>query len=570
MREQSSSLSATLRIGFLWRLIAIIHITAFVAQAQDSTRIIQGRIVSADKAIPVAYASVAVNDSPHGSAADPQGYFQLKIAPTPGPSNVVLKISCIGFKTFVIENPPSFLLVRLEPAVVELDEVTVLANHPRKILEKAFASIKKNYNTKPFLYRHFYRHYCIEDSVYGRLIEAAVEQYKTKGYKIQQGVPGQKEELRVTQLRRSFDNTRIKDTHRPFALYAVLGSDPVSYQTKASFGSFNIVRPFEVSVLRKSAKLYDLALDGRTYFDGEEVFKIRYKLKKDSIKLPSGAPFRYSQDGVLYITTKGYAMVRSEFNQETSAERTTSVTIYRKYNGKYYHQYSRKEGYTFNTEEKFGHTYVVELMTGETKLNNFPKFKGDEPGRDELAAIEYNADFWNNYNALTAIPLRPSILKDLQTLQPLNEQYMEFNTIERSRYVSAKQGELKFFEMLNKQRGHPVYVALWSSKCGPCVNELMSAKELATRYGSKLSFVFVSIDESHQGWNTVLDSFELRTSGIRNYRVGADADLLKIFEVRQIPHYVLIDRDGNFVDLNAKHPTNPELAADLEQVLIGR
>jgi hypothetical protein len=46
--------------------------------------------------------------------------------------------------------------------------------------------------------------------------------------------------------------------------------------------------------------------------------------------------------------------------------------------------------------------------------------------------------------------------------------------------------------------------------------------------------------------------------------------LLKIFELRQIPHYVLIDRDGNFVDLNAKHPTNPELIADLEQLLIER
>jgi hypothetical protein len=554
----------------LWRLIAIILVTAFVAQAQDGVRIIQGRVVSADKGTPIAYASVSVNDSPLGSAADTQGYFQLKVSSTPGPTPVVIKISCIGFKTFIIQDPPSFLLVKLEPAVVELDEVTVLAHQPRKILEKAFASIKENYNTKPFLYRHFYRHYCIEDSVYGRLIEAAVEQYKTKGYKIQQEVPGQKEEVRVTQLRRSFDNTRIKDTHRPFGLYAVLGSDPVSYQTKASFGSFNIIRPFEVSVLRKSAKLYDLALDGRTYFDGEEVFKLRYKLKKDSIKLPSGAPFKYSQDGVLYITTKSHAIVRSEFNQETSAERTTSVTIYRKYNGKYYHQYSRKEGYSFNKEEEFGHTYVVELMTGETELENFPTFKGKEPGRDELAAIDYNADFWNNYNALTAIPLRPSILEDLQTSQPLNEQYMEFNSIEQSRYTSAKQGELKFFEMLNKQRGHPVYVALWSSKCGLCVNELMSAKELAIRYGSKLSFVFVSIDESHEGWNNVLDSFELRYSGIRNFRVGADADLLKIFEVRQIPHYVLIDKDGNFVDLNAKHPTNPELAADIEQVLISR
>ncbi|HEX6889234.1 MAG TPA: carboxypeptidase-like regulatory domain-containing protein [Chryseolinea sp.] len=557
-------------IGFIGRLLVVIHITCGIAHAQDSTRSIHGRIVSAENGAPVAYASITLNDSPIGSAADDQGYFQLKISDAWSSSRITLKISCIGFKTSVINDPTPFLLVRLEQAIIQLGEVTVLAQHPRKIVDKAFASIKKNYNTKPFLYHHFYRHYCIEDSVYGRLIEAAVEQYKTKGYRIQQTAPGQKEEVRVTQLRRSFDNTRIKDTHRAFGLYAVLGSDPVTYQTKASLGSFDIIRPFEVSILRKSNKLYDFTIDGMTYFDGEEVYKIGYRLKKDSSVLRYGAILKCAQSGVLYITSKEHAIVRAEFSQETSTEKTTSMTTYRKYNGKYYHQYSRKEGYLFNSTEKFGHTYVVEIMTGEIDLDDFPRFKGDEPGRAELAAIEYNADFWKNYNALTAIPLRPSILNDLQTTKSLQEQYLEYNDIEKNRYGTVKQDELRFFETLNKQRGQPVYVALWAAKCGTCVNELLSAKELSLRYGSKLSFVFVSLDETPEGWNSILDSFDFRTGGITHFRVGPESDLLKIFEVREIPHYVLIDRDGNFVDLNAKHPTNPELTADLEQVLIER
>ena len=563
-------MSTIFQMGFMWRLLVVIHISCSVAHAQDSTLSIQGRIVSAENGAPVAYASVSVDNSPIGSAADDQGYFQLKISGALGLSRVVLKISSIGFKTSVINDPTPFLLVRLEQEVVQLGEVTVLGQHPRKIVEKAFDGIKKNYNTQPFLYRHFYRHYCIEDSVYGRLIEAAVEHYKTNGYKVQQTAPGQKEEVRVTQLRRSFDHTHIKDTHRAFGLYAVLGSDPVPYQTKASLGSFDIIRPFEVSILKKSPKLYDFTIDGLTYFDGEEVYKIGYRLKKDSIVLGNGTLLKCSQSGLLYITSKEYAIVRAEFSQETSTEKTKSITTYRKYNGKYYHQYSRKEGYLFNVTENFGHTYVVELMTGEIELDDFPGFRGDEPGREQLAAIEYDADFWKNYNALTAIPLRPSILNDLQSTQSLNEQYLEYNNLEKNRYRSAKQDELRFFEMLNKKRGQPVYVALWAAKCGPCVNELLSAKELSLRYGSKLSLVFVSLDETPEGWNNILDSFDFRTGRISHFRVGAYPDLLKIFDVHQIPHYVLIDRDGNFVDLNAKHPTNPELAADLEQVLIER
>ena len=570
MHKQLQSFTANFRIGALWATIAFFHFTTNVVNAQESGRTIQGRIVSADGGAPVAYASVAVNNSPIGSAADGKGYFQLKVSGQLGSSRIALTVSCIGFKTKVIDNPSSFLLVKLEPAIIQLNEVTVVAEQPRKIVEKAFANIKKNYNTKPFLYKYFYRHYCIEDSVYGRLIEAAVDQYKSKGYRLQQEVPGQKEEVRVTQLRRSFDNTRIKDTHRPFGLYAVLGSDPVSYQNKASFTSFDIIKPFEISVLRKSGKLYDFKLDGLSYLDGEEVYKIAYKLKKDSIILPSGVPFEYSQSGALYITSKEYVIVRSEFRQQTSAEKTTAITIYRQYNGKYYHQYSRKEGYVYNPAENFGHTYVIELMTGEIELKDFPKFSGDEPGREQLAAVSYNADFWNNYNALTAIPLRPSIVNDLESIKPLDEQYLQHNTIEKNRYVLAKQDEARFFEMLNKERGKPIYVALWAARCGTCVNELLSAKELAAKYGSQLSFLSVSIDDNPDGWNSVLDSFDFRTGGIHHFRVGADADLLKMFEVRQIPHYVLIDRDGNFVDINAKHPTNPELEADLEQVLMER
>jgi thiol-disulfide isomerase/thioredoxin len=570
VQKQLQSVTINFTIGALWTIIAFFPFTTQVVNAQDGGRIIQGRIVSAEGGTPVAYASVAVNNSSIGSAADGKGYFQLKVSAQPGSPRIALTISCVGFKTKAIDNPSSFLLIKLEPAVIQLNEVTVVAEHPRKIVEKAFANIKNNYNTKPFLYRYFYRHYCIEDSVYGRLIEAAVDQYKTKGYRMQQEFPGQKEEVRVTQLRRSFDNTRIKDTHRPFGLYAVLGSDPVSYQNKASFTSFDMIKPFEVSVLRKSAKLYDFKLDGLSYLDGEEVYKIVYKLKKDSIILPSGVPFEYSQSGALYITSKEYVIVRSEFEQQTSAEKTTAITIYRKYNGKYYHQYSRKEGYLYNTTEKFGHTYVIELMTGEIELKDLPKFRGDEPGREQLAAVSYNSDFWNNYNALTAIPLRPSIVNDLESVKPLDEQYQQLNTIEKNRYVSAKKDEARFFEMLNKERGKPVYVALWASRCGSCVNELLSAKELAAKYGSQLSFLSVSIDENPEGWNSVLDSFDFRNGNIHHFRVGADSDMLKIFEVRQIPHYVLIDRDGNFVDLNAKHPTNPELEADLEHVLMER
>lgn len=532
--------------------------------------VVDGKIVDASTQEYIPFASIAIKDYPYGTSSNAEGLFSLRV-PSMMKSSFVVTVSCIGFETIEIENPSSPVIISLQPSTIQLKEVLVFSKdlRPEKIVKRAFSSIKKNYNTKPFLYKSFYRHYCNDNGVYGRLIEGAVDIYKTKGYRLQQTVPGQKDEVRVTQLRRSYDNTKIKGTHLPIALYSVMGVDPVGYQVKTSKGDlYDFFAPHEVSILRRRMDLFVFTLDGITEYDGQEVYVIKYKLKKDSLFSLAGMEFPSGQTGTLYINTKDQAIIKSEWNRYSLLDTIRALSIYKKFNDKYYLQYTMKEGQNYNRKEKFRHHYHLELMTSEIVLKEFKKFKGKEPDREALLNVNYDSTFWNTYNILKATPLEESIAADLQRDQPLEDQYVDFLAQERDRYLGGKEDEEKFNDYLKRIRGiRPVYIDVWASWCGPCVREMDSSKELFARYRSRIAFVYVSIDHDIPAWKKMMKLLQLEQMGMQHFRVGPEGDLMKSFDIASIPRYILVDRNGNFVNLNAPRPSDPKLIKEFERLI---
>ena len=72
-------------------------------------------------------------------------------------------------------------------------------------MRKAFASIPNNYDNESFLQKFFYRYYNKIESEYEKLVEASADVWKHDGYHSARSTGGEREELRITQLRRSLD-----------------------------------------------------------------------------------------------------------------------------------------------------------------------------------------------------------------------------------------------------------------------------------------------------------------------------------------------------------------------------
>jgi thiol-disulfide isomerase/thioredoxin len=533
--------------------------------------IIEGRVTDAVTKEAVQYASVGILGSTIGTSTNADGYFTLRVPATFRSKDYALKISCVGYDNEVIKNPEARLDVSMNQSKTMLKNVVVFDRDlsPEGIVRRAFRNVKRNYYTKPFVYQTFYRHYCKDDSVYGRLIEAAAEVYKRKGYKVQQPFPGWKEEVRVNQLRRSYDNTKVASGHVPIALYSIMAADPVAYQTKSSASMLTMISPQNVSNLRTNLKGYAFTLDGITEYDGEQVYVIRYEWKRDSTLLSTGIPWRNSQEGTLYIGTKDYAIVKAEHSRISQIDTLQSFAIYKKVNGKYFLYHAMKEGRTLQMRGNFMHNHHLELITTDIITKGFKPFKGREPGREELFSIEYDSTFWDTYNVLKATPLEESIVADLEKSMPLSLQFKDYMVAEKEKYFSGKEDEEKFNRFLEANRGmRPIYIDFWASWCGPCLREMPSSMELVDKYRGRIAFVYLSLDDDIEAWRKALKKYNLEKPFLANhFRIGSNADAAKLFEVNEIPRYILIDKQGNFVNLKARRPSDPLIYEELDRLL---
>ncbi len=105
-----------------------------------------------------------------------------------------------------------------------------------------------------------------------------------------------------------------------------------------------------------------------------------------------------------------------------------------------------------------------------------------------------------------------------------------------------------------------VYIDVWATWCGPCVDELKYAAKLSKKYSAypDLKFLYVSIDSDTASWKKFLrkNSQIKGLHGIQNAGVLADSSMVtELYKINGIPRYILIDKNGNIVTANAKRPS---------------
>ena len=114
---------------------------------------------------------------------------------------------------------------------------------------------------------------------------------------------------------------------------------------------------------------------------------------------------------------------------------------------------------------------------------------------------------------------------------------------------------------LSDLKGKKVYIDIWATWCGPCLAEIPYLKELEEEMRDEnIEFVSVSIDEAmdKDKWKDYIKRKEL--TGLQLFAEGAwNSDIVKRYNITNIPRFLLIGEDGKIINSTAPRPSSGTL-----------
>ena len=107
---------------------------------------------------------------------------------------------------------------------------------------------------------------------------------------------------------------------------------------------------------------------------------------------------------------------------------------------------------------------------------------------------------------------------------------------------------------LSDLKGKYVYIDVWATWCGPCNAEIPHLKKLEEEFvGRNICFVSISCDDSRKVWEKFVQAKQL--GGIQLH-MGGDKGFMEAIRCKGIPRFMLIDRDGKFLNANMPRPSD--------------
>ena len=109
------------------------------------------------------------------------------------------------------------------------------------------------------------------------------------------------------------------------------------------------------------------------------------------------------------------------------------------------------------------------------------------------------------------------------------------------------------------------FIDLWATWCAPCKAEIPYLQQLEAEFqGKEIEFISISIDKNRKKWKDYVRKHQL--GGVQLW-AGDWSYLPEELHVGSIPRFILIDKEGNWVDTEAFRPSNPALKKLLKNLL---
>jgi thiol-disulfide isomerase/thioredoxin len=108
-----------------------------------------------------------------------------------------------------------------------------------------------------------------------------------------------------------------------------------------------------------------------------------------------------------------------------------------------------------------------------------------------------------------------------------------------------------------------ICIDVWASWCSACLKEMPYLEKLENKYkDNDIEFIVVSVDDKEYTWKKIIKERSLH--GNQYWANGGqNSDFFKNYQLRDLPVYIVIDKEGKIVKSRASRPSE-----NLEEVLI--
>lgn len=125
---------------------------------------------------------------------------------------------------------------------------------------------------------------------------------------------------------------------------------------------------------------------------------------------------------------------------------------------------------------------------------------------------------------------------------------------------------------LSDLRGKVVYVDIWATWCGWCVEEFPDSKKVQAEFKSndKVAFLYVSVDRDTLAWKKMVAGNRVPKGLHMLNGTETPESIWNLYHVWGIPRYLLIDAEGRMVTTHAERPSSGSVQAELRKLLATR
>ncbi|PIF34331.1 thiol-disulfide isomerase/thioredoxin [Flavobacterium sp. 9] len=165
-----------------------------------------------------------------------------------------------------------------------------------------------------------------------------------------------------------------------------------------------------------------------------------------------------------------------------------------------------------------------------------------------------------------------SLTNDPVIKQTLTKNYNATNALQLGNpspkfdYENQKGGKIA----LENLKGKYIYIDLWATWCGPCLEQIPFLQKIEEQYkGKNIEFVSISIDAAKDRGKWSKFVTEKQLGGIQLLAENEwESKFIRDYNVQGIPTFILLDPNGNIISARAPTPSDPKLIELLNSLKI--